>query len=161
IHQNQLTPVYVQMAVGLQEFLLITFDRQVLLTVNQAELVSLDVQMVVPLDQFLLVFLDDDVEVAWIIRGLSVPNHELHATFDVLFLMALHVQVFVLEDLLALVAVFSAVLFGSDDQVAIVDYALHAVVLDPLVHVALGVDEDFLFSLGVVEAPLVETLAAG
>ena len=87
-------------------------------------------------------------------------DQQLHVAFDVLDLVALDVQVLVLVDQLALVAALLAVLLPADDQVAVVEHPLHAVVLDAHVHVALGVDEDLLLALGVVEAHLVEALAA-
>src|SRR5262249_12836225 len=110
--------------------------------------------------QLLLVLLDDDVHVA-AVRGLPLADGEQQVPLDVLDLVPVDVQVLVLVDHLALVAALLAVLLPADDQVAVVNDPLHAVVLDADVLVALGVDEDLLLALLVLETDLVIAGAAG
>ena len=98
----------------------------------------------------------------WAIRMSTLPpaalplaDGQLHVALDVLDLVAADVQVLVLVDVLEEVAPLAVVGLVADDQVAVADDPLHRVVLDPDVHVPLGVDEDLLLALGVDEPELV------
>src|SRR5262249_36015088 len=153
---------HVEVAVRLQQFLLVTLDSDVLLTIDLEQLTPSDVEAIAAADQLLLSLFDNDVQIAGIILRLAVADQELHAPFNVLFLMALDVEVLILVNLLALVTGFVALLvLAPDDQMPVMTYAFHAIMLDAHVLVSLGMNEDLLLALGVVEAPFVVAGASG
>src|SRR4029079_14729387 len=88
------------------------------------------------LDGLQQVLFDDDVDQAAVL-GVALADRQHQVAFDLLDLVALDAQVLVLPDRFALVAALLAVLLPADDEVAVADDALHAVVLDAHVEVAL------------------------
>src|SRR6516164_3642131 len=103
-----------------------------------------------------LILFDDNILVT-AVGCLALSDREPLVTFDLLLLISQDMQVFILEDFFFLIAAFLAVLFVSDNQVTIINYAFHALVLDPHFHVTFSVDENLLFTLAVVKAPLVKS----
>src|SRR6266511_3746301 len=61
---------------------------------------------------------------------------------------------------LPLVARFGAILLRPDDEMSIVNDALHAIIFDTCVHVALRVDKHLLFFLGVIKAQFIKANTA-
>src|SRR6266481_7377597 len=67
---------------------------------------------------------------------------------------------FVPVNALPLVARFRAILLRPDDEMSIVNDALHGIIFDTRVHVALRVDKHLLFSLGVIKAQFIKANTA-
>src|SRR5437867_4308899 len=62
----------------------------------------------------------------------------------------------VLVNLFQLITRFAAVFFRSHDQMSIGNYAFHAIVFNPSIHIALSMDKNLFFPLCIVKSQFVK-----
>src|ERR1700733_3439480 len=111
-------------------------------------------KMVVFRDRFLLVPVDRDVLVAC--AAVDPPDQQLHAVADLFHAVVVNLEMMIMIDHLQLVAGFGAILFLSDNLMAITIGSRQRIVLRGYFQIPLRMHKHLFLIFGVIEANLIE-----